>query len=333
MTVAEVLGELERQTGNHVRIDAFTAAETRTTLSVDWNETSFWWAVTDVCRLLKLEPAPGSDGEPSLTLVPKTDQAVGGANPAVHLAPDRHGAFLVSMPELLLRENPGQDQASLLQLRLMVWGEPRLRPLFLRVSDADVHFHDATGEYSPLSPRSARDIEFSDSGVALLDISYLAGRQPDLTGARVDGRFAVELVSRIRQLRFRGFERSLPNVSRSGQVVASLDAVRRLGRESAEFQLTLRYADGGPAFESHRIGALYREVYLELPGGVRRLPTSAEFTREQSGTIGSRYRFSELPESWEGVTFVCRVPTAIATTPVDFELLTRTVEADESLPR
>jgi hypothetical protein len=128
----------------------------------------------------------------------------------------------------------------------------------------------------------------------------------------------VELVGLERDLRFTELSAALPRVERRGNVSVSLEQIAsNAAAGTADVQLTLRYAAGGPTFESHRVGSLLADAVLVLPNGERRRNADAPaLMREQDGTIGASYHFTNLPTDWRAGSLEYTVPAAMLRVPV-----------------
>ena len=319
-TLADLVRTLSEQTGNRIALSCISNELREQQLTVDWRDATFWTTVVELCDAVNVVPSPSNFGAGAIELRPPDAESQEQPRRSLWTPSDCNSALLVRLADVSPRPAPGNQHETILQLRLNILAEPRLRPLFLRLCDADLDVRDAAQTLESFNPLSVREIEFSDTGEAAADVTLVAASPPERSELQVSGRFDVELIGAVSKLEFQGFDESSSRVRRRGGVSVSLDKIRRLSADTSEFQLTLRYDEGGPAFESHRIGSLYREVFLQQSNGVRVPPSLSEFTREQDGALGLRYCFTDLPEGWQEATLVCVAPTAIIRVPVEFEI-------------
>ena len=313
VTLAAAVEAMSQQSGNRIELDA--GVDPQVTVQLALRGVTFWRAIAALQEQTGLQMTLDEPlrslrlFRPDISIPPQASRTTGIA--------DSESAFLVRIE---LPQGDAADAARLVRLRVEVLAEPRLHPLFLSVRDANLVVAGRGGPLSPLNPLAARDVEFTAAGRTAFDLACLADRAWQLDELTIHGAFEVELIGRAEELRFTGLEGRLPIVRRRGDVTASLDALRGGESDSVAALLTLRYASGGPAFESHRVAALLRDARLELVSGERiSAEPLTEFTREQNGALGATYRFAAPPVTWRQGTLVYTAPTVLVRTHVNFQ--------------
>lgn len=314
-SLTQLVAEMERQTGNRVRLDAHVDAQRR--LSIDWQARTFWQAVDELASETELQMSFNQETGDILLVAPAAAPASDNPRPVVIKSAPESAYWITISPTHPPKS--ANARRGLTSVRVEVHAEPRLRPLFLAVRDADFVMATAQGPWSHFNPLASREIEFTAAGSAAFDVLYQREPAEEFDGLRASGQFDVELIGRAEELRLTGLDGRLPIVRRRGDVTVSLDALRGEGAAGIAAQLTLRYIAGGPAFESHRVASLFRDACLELPGGERLVADPvAEFTREENGVLGATYRFPAPPATWRQGTLIYAAPTILTRQSVTF---------------
>src|SRR5690606_27355784 len=122
---------IERQTGNRLDLSALPQAVLEQPSAVALDEFSFWKAIEELTKPFGVRIG-GQTGDGRLQLVPADGDipaAVGVAN---------SGAFRIVIESAQRRPLFGNERQQLLRLRVSLMAEPRLRPLFLKFSAADL---------------------------------------------------------------------------------------------------------------------------------------------------------------------------------------------------
>lgn len=331
-TPAELAAVIAEQTGNAVEVLSVADPAAALPLTVDWRQTTFWEAVGELM----------SRGKFGILAFPSpADETVPAAPRGVHLAPlgapvdgppveavvgaAASGVFRWEVVHLERRiPPPGERSPPLLRIQYRLRAEPRLRPLFADYREAELRIAAGERFLAPFNPQASRQPDFTRAGTVEFSVDYLAEELPPWAPLKASAQCAVEFAAAPQEIVFRHLQDRLPIVRRAGNVVVSLDRLGELpaaaeptsppsdaGRR-AFVRLTLRYDEGGPAFESHRVATVHREVALVPPGGGRRTPNDGqELTLEQDGALGALYRFRGLPADWREGELVCEAPTAL----------------------
>jgi hypothetical protein len=325
-SIADTLKQIESQTGNRLVARDFSAASLEATLDVEWKDLTFWDAVAILEQELQAAIASHTD-EPGIALVPASETE----RPAAAMS---HGPWRV---ELISADIRPAGKMRLLRVRLRIIAEPRLRPLFADYRDAAIDVVTNGEELLPFNPEASRQPEFQGRDAAELTVDYLLPSRIDSAHIQLSGRIAIEVAAAPQEIIFRDLSGPFPVERRHGGVTVSLDEIVEGTADAAEqpaswarLRMSVRYDQGGPAFESHRLASLHREMWLLSPEG-RRIPVNDgfEMTLEANGAVGVAYRFRQIPEDWRSGAAVYEAPLAIVTTQVPFELSAETIPSPE----
>lgn len=333
-TPAELAAIITAQTSNVVEIAAADDSQESPPLTVDWQQTPFWEAVGELMTRGKfgMVPPPAREADTPASLPRRVRLAplggvVDGQAVQTVAGAAASGVFRWEVVHLERRiPASGEEAPPLLRVQYRLRAEPRLRPLFVDYREAELRIAADGRWLAPFNPQASRQPDFSREGTVEFSVDYLAEDLSASVPLRVLAQCAVEFAAAPQEIVFRPLHDRLPIVRRAGNVVASLDRLGELppaesagptlsssgdGRR-AFVRLTLRYDEGGPVFESHRIAMVHREVSLVLPGGARRsVNDGQEMTLEQDGAIGAWYRFRGLPADWREGELICEAPTAV----------------------
>lgn len=331
-TPAELAAVIAEQTGNAVEVVSTADPAGGPPLTVDWRQTTFWEAVGELTSrgqfgILAVASAEvdGLTAAPRGVRLAPLGAQVDGQLIEAAVGAAASGVFRWEVVRLERRTPAaGERSPALLRIQYRLRAEPRLRPLFVDYREAELRIA-ADGRFlAPFNPQASRQPDFTRAGTVEFSVDYLAEELPAFAPLKASAGCAVEFAAEPQEIVFRPLRERLPIVRRAGNVVVSLDRLGELpaaagstsppagdGRR-AFVRLTLRYDEGGPAFESHRVATVHREVSLVLPGGERRTPNDGqELTLEQDGAIGALYRFRGLPADWREGELVCEAPTAL----------------------
>lgn len=268
-------------------------------------------------------------------------------SPRAALAATQSKAFRVALKSIRERTVVGQGSGPLLRLELDVMSEPRLRPLFLKCSVADVAVSgqrkskkdeaDAAG-WQPYSPDAKLELTFGQ-GHRQMSVP-LDFRRPDgdWNSLSVVGKLHVETAAGEEPLEFPvGKEAQGVSRRRGGVTVKVLRWESVAGAKDSSLEVTalVTYDTGGPAFESHRSWMLFNVADLVRAGmmpaekpvsssamnDVNLLkPTHIDSDVQPDGSIGVTYRFEKLPLPASEYRFRYVAPTLILDVPLEFEL-------------
>ena len=341
LSVGESLRRLSQETGNAIVIDDLS--NELLSQPIEFPERSTFWDIMEsTSRQYELTWAFA--GSPArLRLFPLT-AAAKNESPRDVLAATQSKAFRIALKSIRERAVVGQDSGPLLRLELDVMSEPRLRPLFLKCSAAEVAVRGVRKtipddqRWQPYSPEAKLELTFGQ-GHRQLSVP-LDFRRPegDWTAISVTGKLQIETAAGEEPLEFPpGAEARGVSRRRGGVTVKILrwEVDREAKNNRLEVTALVNYDTGGPAFESHRSWMLFNVAGLvragtmptdKTPRGAARLdvnllkPTDSESDVQPDGSIAVTYRFEKLPLPASEYRFRYVAPTLILDVPLDFEL-------------
>ncbi len=341
LSVGESLRRLSQETGNVIVIDDLS--NELLSQPIEFPERSTFWDVIETTSR-QHELTWSFAGSPArLRLFPLT-AAAKNESPRAVLATTQSNAFRLALKSIRERSVVGQDSGPLLRLELYVMSEPRLRPLFLKCSAADVAVRGVRKtmaddqRWQPYSPDAKLELTFGQ-GHRQLSVP-LDFRRPegDWSAISVSGKLRIETAAGEEPLEFPpGAEARGVSRRRGGVTVKILrwDVDRETKDNRLEVTALVNYDTGGPAFESHRSWMLFNVAGLvragtmptdKTPRGAARLdvnllkPTDSESDVQPDGSIAVTYRFENLPLPASEYRFRYVAPTLILDVPLDFEL-------------
>jgi hypothetical protein len=311
--VREAAAAIGAQSGNQVLVDRLPVEIADQELNVAFEAAPFWDCIEE------LQQAAGLSWEmvnepPAVALLSRRPDA----EPA--LAGGCSGAFLVAVQSVTLK-------SGVVRVQFQLAAEPRLRPLFLKLADADFEARLGDRRLVLFNPEAKTELPMTSRAPASFAVLF---RKPAATAAQamlnIKGKLVVETAAAPTAIRFDNLGGSVPVVRRRGGVTVTLLRIRYLastdGSRRARVRLSISYDTGGPPFESHRTWIYHNEVFLQSDDG-RRFPVNDGFdtTAEARGGVAVEYRFKDLPDlpstAWE---LVYVAPTLLIEAPVEFEL-------------
>lgn len=337
-SLGELLQRLTTETGNAVVSDDLSKPLLSKSIALPERPT-FW----DVIESASKQSGLNWDfvGSPArLRLSPSTPTA---DSPRKVLAVTQSKAFRLALKSIRERMVVGENTGPLMRLEIDVMSEPRLRPLFLKCSAADVSvsgkLSNMTGEqrWSAYSPDAKLELTFGQ-GRRQMSVP-LDFRRPDgeWSSLSVSGKLRVETAAGEEPLEFpAGVEAQGVSRRRGGVMVKVLrwETIGAAKDKGLEVTALVTYDTGGPAFESHRSWMLFNVAGLvragtmptEKPASVSAAnevnllkPTNTESDVQPDGSIAVTYRFEKLPLPSGEYRFRYVAPTLILDVPLEFE--------------
>jgi hypothetical protein len=310
-SIAQMLEELEAQSGNRIRLAEGVSPPEG--FSVDWRSVGFWTTIEAIrfargwqprwnAKERRWELAPPKEGERDLAAAVS-------------------GPFRVAVRSAAWKTLPDADRR-LLRIGLVVQAESRLRPLFLAVSPDEWSGQLGATPLSAWNPTAEYELSFGEGGAEVawnLDLVV----PPEARAADVlslQGTARVHLAAGMEPFVFDAARLQRGAIQRRGDVAlrvrpAVFDADAD-GQRRAVVRMTLSYPQGGPAFESHRVGMFHRHARLERADGTS-IPFDAfEVTTEADGGVALRYEFRGLTGSSSDYRFAYDAPTLLLDVPV-----------------
>lgn len=314
--LAEVLAEIERQTGNKLvdyrRQFGQQVDDLRATLDLD--NVAFWQAIDALNAATGLMTYPFT-GEDGLALVLRT---AGEPTPDLRAHVHYSGAFRIRIRRLTTTRDLDADGADLLVELEAAW-EPRLRPLFLTVAAAKMRLVDDGGRsLPPRNPNLVQEIP-PQGRAAQVDVKFTAVAPPreSKTLRRFGGTFDVLLTAEMHTFRFADLSEPKRREQRAAAVTVTLEPTR-LNNQLLEVPVRIRYENPVNALESHRAWFYKNPAYLEAADGGKTSPGSTELGRQSDNELLLNLMFVD-PGDPAAQTFVYQTPADIVSLPVEFE--------------
>ena len=339
-SLGHLLQRLTQETGNLVGTDDLSKLSRSVELP---GELTFWSVIESAAKQQDLSWS--FSGSPAhLTLSPSVATA---DSPQSVLAVTQAKAFRLALKSIRERTVVGEKSGPLLRLELDVMSEPRLRPLFLKCSVAEVALSGSRktdkGEpadtgWQPFSPDAKLELTFGQ-GHRQMSVP-LDFRRPegDWSSLSFSGKLHVETAAGEEPLEFpAGKETQGVSRRRGGVTVKVLRWESGVAAKDNGLEVTalVTYDTGGPAFESHRSWMLYNVAGLVRAGMmpaenpindtarndvILLKPTHIDSDVQPDGSIAVTYRFEKLPLPASEYRFRYVAPTLILDVPLDFEL-------------
>jgi len=312
--LAKLLDQVQKQTGNRLRIQAEIAASLAARMvKVPAGRVDFWPAIDRVLDQVRLVPYPFSRHR-ELLLMAAPENQVARYGHAFYAGP-----FRLEPVRLEAHRDLRTPVTSALALHVEVAWEPRLAPIGVHQPLADV---DATGEGGvPLRLVEndldlAPDVQQGTTAVEI-EIPFLLPPRRITRIAVLHGKLSVLLPGTVRPLRFEQLDAGGVQRRAEGQVTVLLDGVRRNGT-LWEIRLRVRFAGAAESLDSHR-GWLFRNAcYLVGPHNKRYEHAGFETTRQNQGEVGITYLF-DVAEDLKALALVYETPVTLLHVPVEYQ--------------
>lgn len=309
-SVTDAARLIDEQTHNHVDVSELAAATREKSVRLDLDQAPFWDALAQLNGQASIfwqyDDKPGS-----------IELRDGDAAPA-SIAATNVGAFRVTVENLM-------QQRGTLRAGLRLEAEPRLRPLFVRIADADFVAESGGVTLPVFSPRAVTELPMTDRGPAQFSVLFQQTAESQPAVVRLTGSVNVHVAAAPTEVRFTDLTTNRTVYLRHGGVSVTLKRsswkTNRDGTREFTARLSVAYDTGGPEFESHRTWIYHNEVRLETADGQRVATDSGfEATRQADGGVEVEYRFSNLParppREWQ-LAYVA--PMLLIDVPVKFE--------------
>ena len=340
-SVGESLLRLTKETGNVVVIDDLSKEVLSKPIELPERPT-FWDVIETTSRRHELSWT--FVGSPARLRLSPMKEATHDDSPRAVLAVTQSKAFRVALKSIRERTVVGESTGPLVRLELDVMSEPRLRPLFLKCSVADISVSGARKtkndeqRWEPYSPDAKLELTFGQGGRQMsLPLDF---RRPegDWSSLSVSGKLRVETAASEEPLEFPvGAEARNVSRRRGGVTVKVLrwEPIGEAKEKGLDVTALVTYDTGGPAFESHRSWMLFNVAGLVRAGMMPddKPPAGAAINEinllkaahtesdvQPDGSIAVTYRFEKLPLPPSEYRFRYVAPTLILDVPLEFEL-------------
>ena len=322
MPLADVLAEIQKQTGNTIvdyRAD-LGQEPTDAKLDVDFDKTPFWKALDDVLDQANLALYPYS-GEEGAYVVNQT-----GRN-----APDREwivysGIFRLEPVRIeAARDLRGGDMQSL-RLYVEITWEPRLQPFAMLQPFDEVTASDESGRPIAVTAMNAMPEATIRAGMSAIELE-IPLELPDRDTKKIaslKGKLLALVPGPTQDFRFTSLktsDRNTPAPRMSQRKAGATVSIDRLRKNNAAWELRMRVKFDSPstALESHRGWILDNDVFFVNAEGRQFMPGGFEQSRQANDEVGINYYF-DLPDGPNNLDLVYRTPIAVLETSIEYEL-------------
>ena len=339
--IGDVLQRLTNETGNVVVTDGLTKEMLLKPIELSERPT-FWDVIETTAR--RHELSWSFSGSPARLRLSSVTKAANDDSPRAVLAVTQSKAFRIALKSIRERTIVGENTGPLMRLELDVMSEPRLRPLFLKCSVAEIAVSGARKttkdeqRWEPYSPDAKLELTFGQGGRQMSVPLDFRRPEGDWSSLSVIGKLRVETAAGEEPLEFpAGAEARNVSRRRGGVTVKVLrwEPIGEAKDKGLDVTALVTYDTGGPAFESHRSWMLFNVAGLVragmMPGEkpasgaviseIHLLkPTHTESDVQPDGSIAVTYRFEKLPLPPSEYRFRYVAPTLILDVPLAFEL-------------
>jgi hypothetical protein len=311
-SLPEIVSELARQSRNRV---VLAEGLSDMQVSVDWNLSTFWDCLDDLCARARLEWQFVKD-EPAIRISP-----VSGNRPAI-LAIQRTGPFRVAVDQAEVRFVVGAGPQKILRLTGRILVEPRLRPLFLSMAARELKAKTNDDRLlPPWNPEAKYELPVGDgSREAAVQWDFRLPTDNLPKSVTIQGQMHCQIAAATERIAFDQKSLTRGTIRRRGGVTVRL---RHVNIEPADNELlkgnigiTVSYDTGGPAFESHRSWIFHNAVYLESKSEGRLNYTDFDTTQQEDGAVAVDYRWKGINAPASQYSFVYEAPTLILDVPI-----------------
>jgi hypothetical protein len=313
-SVGELLTAMEAQSTNRIALAADVAPPEG--LAVDWRGVPFWNSVDAIGRARGWQPRWSTlNNRWELAPVKESER---------DLASVVSGPFRVAVRIVTWKTLPDSTQR-LLRASLVVQAESRLRPLFLAVSPGDWSGRMGATQLSAWNPTAEYELSFGDHGREVEWTLDLVAPTADTKTEpwSLTGKANVHLAAGTEPFVFDATRLSRGATQRRGDVTVRLKPALfetgAEGKRDVTVRMVLSYAQGGPAFESHRVGMFHRTARLETTDGTTVPFHKFEVVTEADGGVALEFHFTGLMSAPANYRFLYDAPTLLLDVPVQVE--------------
>ena len=341
MSVTDLLSQIERQTQNRVDLSDGATERGGEVLKIEFQHRPFWECLDHICDRLQLSFEADLQ-KPLLRLT------AGRFKQSSDLSVQYVGPFRIALHSVAFRSVIGTTDRQLLRVSAKIFVEPRLRPLFLQYSAADMK---ASLEADPLiawNTEAKYEHSLSDAGREIpVQFDYLLpttrekSHENGVVKFSLAGRMTLQLAAATERIVFdtrsltAGVSRRRGGVSvrlRHAKFELQTDGVPKAAESmTATIGVVVGYDQGGPAFESHRTWMLHNVVFLENELGERIWFTDYDTTQQSGGAVAVDYRWSKLSRPASQYKFIYEAPTLILDAAIDLNFSEIRIEGQRHL--
>lgn len=313
--LAEVMAELERQTGNKAVFGQGVQKQTeRGPVDIALQDVPYWRAMDRILDLAALTTYHFSR-DPAVILVPAAPRQASRFGRACYSGPFRFEAVRVDAFRELRK--PGRGGV---QVQVEIAWEPRLAPIGMSQPLQDIQVSGEDGSRLEVSDRDVVLAPSLPSGTTATELRIPLKPVPRtmISLKKLSGTLRVLLPGAAETFRFSEVQSQVGQQVRRGDARVTLEKVRQ-NNALWEIRIGVRYNRPSGALESHR-GWIYRnECFLLDASGQRVDFAGLETTRQSEVEVGLAYLF-DIPGSLEKATLVYRTPGTVVESAIRYEL-------------
>ncbi|WP_040592638.1 hypothetical protein [Schlesneria paludicola] len=318
-TLDEIIGEIQRQTHNRVRLSSALDDASASRIPTEWDRATFWACLDELCSRAKLRWQMTTD-EPGIEIVARD------VSSPPQRAVQHAGPFRIAVERLEIRPLVGDEQQKIVRLVGHLSVEPRLRPLFVSLVARDL-LADANQEQplSPWNPEAKYEYPVGDGGRDIpIQWDFRLPATVQLKTISVRGTFHCQIAAATERIVFDQKAQSRGTMRRRGGVTVRIRQIQfeagEQGRLNGDVGLTVSYDVGGPAFESHRSWIFHNAAYLETADHARTNFTDFNMDQQADGAVAIDYHWSGLNDPVTQYWLVYEAPTLILDVPIQVDL-------------
>jgi hypothetical protein len=313
--LSQLIEEFQTQTGNHivdVRAESGEAPDDPE-LSVDFDKTPFWEAMTQVLKKTGLAIYP-FESEQAIRLVARRSGAI--------VASEKNypaGPFLFVPVDFTARRMFDNADDGSLRLGLLVAWEPRLSPIGLTQKLTEIQALDENGEAVDVDVRAGQlDVPVNPKATCVkLGIPFALPSRDVHKISRLTGTLDVLVPGPVETFRFGGLPGAKEVKKRVASATVTLSGMRK-NNDTWEVEVRVRFDDAGDALASHRGWIFANEAYLEGPDGKRVDNEGFETKMQTEDEVGVAY-FFYLDAPPDKYSFVYKTPAKIFSSRFKYE--------------
>ncbi|MEM7454914.1 MAG: hypothetical protein AAF456_11245 [Planctomycetota bacterium] len=317
VTLDEVFEQLRRQTNNDVDVVEQAPIDfLEQQIVVNYEDTPFWTAVSDVMQKAGLAVDVYSGNEGELRLAP-----IGGFNPetAVDIPADQSGVFDVRVMKIDSSRNLLRPELNYSNIALVIRWEPRIQPISIDLPLSSIVAIDEFDQ--PMVVTNANQVLSGIVQPAIPELNFsvpmeLVDRQVEVIKS-LSAEINAVLPGRIETFRFEDIGTIDRGTSKTkAGATVTFGGVRK-NEDLWSVTIEIGFDTREEGMDSYQGWVLDNEVYMIDDEGTRHNRIGLENFSRGEGKVGVRYLFLDDPSEW---TLVYKTPAAVVKVPVKIEL-------------
>ncbi len=315
-----VLEQIQTQSDNSIDKSGLTPRVLDMSVTIDYQRQPFWRVMDNLVSRANLQYNFHTNSN-GLKLELGSADGNGDKNVVSY-----SGAFRIEAKPARVRMIFGDDGHRLLRVPVLLTAEPRLRPLVLKYSAADISATtDDRVPLKPQNPEASYEIPLGTGETQLrpeLNFTVPVSSVPLRLNLR--GTFVMQIAAGTERIAFTDLPNAQGVARRRGGVTVVLKKANfsrgPKGQVQARLQVGVSYDFGGPEFESHRTWIYHNQVYLQTKDG-RSVDYDGLYTgRQSNGAIIVEYQFESLVDKPINYHLIYEAPTLITNIPIELQI-------------